>query len=94
MGYQGNLEEKVPELTGCFFLSLFPQIPICIFYACLQWYCGEGFTQPFELVVNVIYICMLCLQVWFCYHTIQEIIKMQSIQFFLNMKEDVKDNDP
>ncbi|KAI8803523.1 hypothetical protein BJ742DRAFT_761370, partial [Cladochytrium replicatum] len=61
LGYFGNLNEKVPELSGVFLFTLLPQIPAVIYFSALQPFAGWGFTTPFEIAVNLIYLFLFLL---------------------------------
>ncbi|KAI9011325.1 hypothetical protein BC832DRAFT_529244, partial [Gaertneriomyces semiglobifer] len=83
LGFVGNLRERVPDLSSCLLLSVFPQLLIVIYFTALQPYTGSGFIHPAERTISAIYLLLLTLQVFYICRAAQRIISVQSARFFL-----------
>eukprot|EP00842_Homolaphlyctis_polyrhiza_P001732 jgi/Hompol1/255/HPOL_004110-RA len=91
LGYYGNLKERasaspyfgnVPDLSGCFLLSFFPQAFTCLYFMYAQEFMGGGFTMPFDSAINFIYLCMICGEVVFGYLAARRIVQSHTILFY------------
>jgi hypothetical protein len=48
LGYSGNLQEKVPFVAAFMLLTLFPGLPVCLYFMFVQkvrWYDGLELLQ-------------------------------------------------
>ncbi|KAL2914043.1 hypothetical protein HK105_206488 [Polyrhizophydium stewartii] len=87
LGYIGNMKERVPDLSGCFIFTLFPQLLISFYFMVGQPYMGRGFTLPFETAVNLVYMAMLVCECVFGYLAARRIVRSHSIHFFAMASE-------
>jgi transmembrane protein 17 len=51
LGYLGNLQERVPELTGFWLLTLIIQTPLCVFLLAIVWIPIE--QNGFQIVYQI-----------------------------------------
>ena len=83
LGLYGNAHEQVPKLAASLLLTVFPQIPIVIYFG----FCQE-ITFPCEPIVSSIMLVMLCSQVALCFVTLKQIFREKSMYFLIECQED------
>lgn len=93
LGFSGNLRERVPELTGCFLFSLFPQVIIAVYFLMLQPMAGYGFITALEVSLNSVLLIFLIAESVLGYLAAKRSVRMQTANFFLKMKASEEDDD-
>ncbi|KAI8847515.1 hypothetical protein BC829DRAFT_362941 [Chytridium lagenaria] len=86
LGYTGNLKERVPDLAGFFLFTCFPQIFSCFYYISIQPKLGSGFSIPFEIALNTVYLFLLIPEIFLGYMAARAIIRSQAASFFLHLQ--------
>ncbi|KAI8910942.1 hypothetical protein EDD86DRAFT_203994 [Gorgonomyces haynaldii] len=82
LGYDGNLNEKVPNLSGCFLLSMW-QFGIITYLGALQHRTGGGFYSPYEHGMCFIVFMLLISQMVFGYKAAKRIMNTQTVGFYM-----------
>ncbi|NWT88527.1 TMM17 protein, partial [Lanius ludovicianus] len=79
LGYAGNLQERVPELTAFWLLTLFPQLPIILFLLF-----NENLKiHSLERAVHIIFAAFLSFQVVPAYFTLKRMVRVHAARFRL-----------
>ncbi|NXH13759.1 TMM17 protein, partial [Bucco capensis] len=79
LGYLGNLQEKVPELAGCWLLSLLLQLPIILFLL----FNDNLKNQPVEQAVHAIFTLFLTFQIIAAFLTLRRMVNKLTAHFHL-----------
>eukprot|EP00158_Paraphelidium_tribonemae_P007128 Partr_v1_DN28121_c2_g1_i1_m55417 len=79
MGYAGNLQERIPELSGLVILTVFPQLVICAYFGGIQ----RLFITilPMEYALNGVYIVILVVEFICAWAEVQRVISAQAPVF-------------
>ncbi|KAI8925828.1 hypothetical protein BC831DRAFT_426367 [Entophlyctis helioformis] len=88
LGYNGNLRERVPEISGCFVFSCFPQLLVLVYLLVGQPFTSRGFSLPIETALNFVYMCLVVPEIVFGYLAARAIVKQRTIEFFLHFDQD------
>ena len=89
LGFHGNMRERIPEITGCFLFTCFPQLIIVLYFLFLQPMMGAGFAMPFDIALNLVYLLMMAPEMVFAYLGAQRILEQQSVLFGMMYKDDL-----
>ncbi|EGF80503.1 hypothetical protein BATDEDRAFT_88744 [Batrachochytrium dendrobatidis JAM81] len=92
LGYSGNLKERVPDLSGCFVFSIFPQLLICLYFMLLQPIMGNGVTMPFDYALNLVYILMIAAEIVYGYMAAKDIVQNHTMHIYMILGETTKDD--
>lgn len=76
LGYRGNLSEKVPHLAAFFFLSVFPQCVLVIYFVALQ-----KPLYTLDRIIGIIYAVFLLLELIVGYYAVGVVINAQTRRF-------------
>uniref|UniRef100_A0A6T8KGF0 Transmembrane protein 17 n=1 Tax=Hemiselmis andersenii TaxID=464988 RepID=A0A6T8KGF0_HEMAN len=99
-GYVGNLQEKVPQLTGFWLFTLLPQIPIAFFFIISLPLRITGETTsggeviqgsiqlPFDRAGSIVLIVMLGIEAIVGYIALRVMVKSQVLKFHLQRTRD------
>jgi transmembrane protein 17 len=94
LGYVGNLQEKVPQLTGFWLLTLIPQIPLAFFFIIAKPISyspngGDSYTLqlPFDRAGSIVLIIMYIQEAFAGYIALRNMVRSQVLKFhLLNMR--------
>jgi len=94
-GYVGNLQEKVPQLTGFWLLTLIPQLPISFFFIValpLQWSGENAATKPMQLPFDragsIVMLIFNLSEAIVGYHALRRMVKSQVLKFHMQHARD------
>jgi len=84
-GYVGNLQEKVPQLTGFWLFTLIPQLPITFFFivALPLRVNGTSIQLPFERAGSIILMCFVFTEAIVGYWALRRMVKSQVLKFHM-----------
>ena len=90
LGYVGNLQEKVPQLTGFWLLTLIPQIPLAFFFIIAKPinFSPDGNTTvpyqlPFDRAGSIVLIIMYVQEAIAGYVALRNMVRSQVLKFHL-----------
>mmetsp|Transcript_1354 Transcript_1354/g.1838 ORF Transcript_1354/g.1838 Transcript_1354/m.1838 type:complete len:207 (-) Transcript_1354:260-880(-) len=89
-GYVGNLQEKVPQLTGFWLLTLIPQLPITFFFiVALPLRVNKTSIQlPFQRAGSIILMCFVFVEAVVGYYALRRMVKSQVLKFHMQRARD------
>lgn len=88
-GWAGNLQEKVPQLTAFFLLTIVPQIAIMLYMVA-----ASRNVQVYEYTTSGIMLLFLLPEVFFSYYTTRTLVQIQTQRFYLQItNEHMDEND-
>lgn len=89
-GYVGNLQEKVPQLTGFWLFTLIPQLPITFFFivALPLRVNGTSIQLPFERAGSIILMCFVFTEAVVGYYALRRMVKSQVLKFHMQRARD------
>jgi len=82
-GWAGNLQEKVPQLTAFFMLTIVPQIAIMLYMIA-----ASRNVQAYEYTTCGIMLLFLIPEVFFSYYTTRTLVQIQTQRFYLQITND------
>lgn len=82
VGYRGNLQESTAHTTGLFFLTLFPQFPIIVYFLCLQQP-----IFPIDVILNAWHIILLSLELLCTVVYLYQLVRAKTARFTLEYGE-------
>ena len=80
MGYVGNSEGKVPQMSAFFLLSVFPQFVVVIML-CFGQFPGVS-SYGWEYTLGIIQLSMIVIELAFGYSALGKLIQRQTASFF------------
>ncbi|XP_064392157.1 transmembrane protein 17B-like [Halichondria panicea] len=86
LGYQGNLREKIPELTGFWLLTLL-QTPLTLYLLVNM----DAVILPLERAVNIVLLLFLLAQLLLGLRALQLMVKAQAVKFHLSQFSSLRD---
>ncbi|GAQ86705.1 hypothetical protein KFL_003060040 [Klebsormidium nitens] len=86
LGYSGNLQEKVPFVAAFMLLTLFPGLPVCLYFMFVQKH-----LEPSDKAVGTLMAIFLVLELFTAVHAIRQLIRSQTLKFYLEDYEDVRE---
>jgi len=89
-GYVGNLQEKVPQLTGFWLFTLIPQLPITFFFivALPIKVNGTSIQLPFQRAGSIILMCFVFTEAFVGYYALRRMVKSQVLKFHMQRARD------
>jgi transmembrane protein 17 len=81
--YEGNLKERVPQMSAFLLITSFPQIPVAIYLSFFQ-----EFLFPFDKSAGVLMIVVLVLEMIMGYRALLSLIRRQTAQFYRLCQEE------
>ena len=89
-GYVGNLQEKVPQLTGFWLFTLIPQLPITFFFivALPLRVNGQSIQLPFQRAGSIILMCFVFAEAIVGYFALKRMVKSQVLKFHMQRARD------
>lgn len=89
-GYVGNLQEKVPQLTGFWLFTLIPQLPITFFFivALPLRVNGTSIQLPFERAGSIILMCFVFTEAVVGYYALRRMVQSQVLKFHMQRARD------
>lgn len=84
-GYVGNLQEKVPQLTGFWLFTLIPQLPITFFFivALPLKVNGTSIQLSFQRAGSIILMCFVFFEAIMGYYALRRMVKSQVLKFHM-----------
>ncbi|XP_074641914.1 transmembrane protein 17B-like [Tubulanus polymorphus] len=89
IGFMGNLTEKVPELAGCWLLTIIIQFPLTLFILLNE----ATWILPLERAANIVLLAFLVVQMISGYFAIRSMVHLQVTKFHLKQFHDLEDLD-
>eukprot|EP00727_Mastigamoeba_balamuthi_P002928 m51a1_g12632 putative transmembrane protein 17 (245) ;mRNA; r:3128-3940 len=81
MGLGGNLGERVPHLTAFGLVTLFPQVPVALFFLVTAF--SSGSPLPMDAAINVIPLFFLVPELVFCVVAVRRFARSQTASFYM-----------
>ncbi|EKX33113.1 hypothetical protein GUITHDRAFT_98434 [Guillardia theta CCMP2712] len=87
LGFVGNLQEKVPQLTGFWLLTLIPQLPIAFFFVLSLpvRVSGLPLQLSFDLAGSIILTVFVFLEVIVGFFALRSIVRSQVLKFHMQV---------
>lgn len=89
IGYVGNLHERVSELLGFIFLSVFPQFPLVIYMAFFQEH-----VFPTDRIMGTVMCGIMVFEVFAAFRTLNSIVRLKTTRFYrlCQQESELRDN--
>jgi len=87
LGFAGNLQEKVPQLTGFWLLTLIPQLPIAFFFVLSLPVRVNGYPLQlsFDLAGSIILLVFIFLEAIVGFFALRTIVRSQVLKFHMQV---------
>ena len=77
LGYIGNLQERVPQMSAFLLMTIFPQIPCLVFLALFQEH-----IFPYDRVAGCILLSSMIIEVIVGFRSLQKLIRKSTAEFY------------
>ena len=88
LGYIGNLQERVPQMSAFLLMTIFPQIPCLIFLALFQEH-----LFPYDRAAGNILLLSMIIEVIIGFQHLQQLIRKSTAEFY-RMCQNIEDPSP